>query len=348
MLETYILMKGMHLGFTKETFGRGSVLQFNTETRKLLIDGRSYDDYRDIDILKRQAMKKPHDPWIIKYSPEALAEVRGEFDEPEPVVPRRAPNNQGMKVITSDEDDHETIDISHTKIAQHNQAAKDARKQQIRDNGMEIIRGDETAEERIASLKAAKGTDMAARAERVKLMGTRSAKMPIVRDDSLGSMGGSKTAALNAGTTVGGVRAEDASDYVKTAAQMRKEEAEFRRKKVIEEAGLDPDNFNVDVMGVPIDTSDIEAALPDIDGIENEIPATPKVKVADSKDAELAALRAEMEALDNPPEPVVDPRDAEIAELRAQLAAKKEASTVQKVRKVPVTSEQAATQFEEA
>ena len=299
-MESYILTQTMHLGYLKESFGRGSVITFNPQTRKLTIDGRGFDDYRDLEILKRQAEKKPHAPWIVPYSEEVLQDIRGGASEAAPAVPKRDANGEGMEIVRSDEDMHETIDISDTKVSKVNEAKKEAQRQNVQDNGMEIVRGDETVEDRIARLKEAKPTDLAARAERVRLMSEKKAAMPVVRDDSLGSIGGSAAAAMNAGSKVGGKRAEEAPETVEAAAAARKAEIEMNRQKVAAEMGVDPDQA----------------------GIDEATPAP-------------APVEAPVEATAT--EPAVDPKDAEIAELKARLAALEDVQKMDKPAEAPKT-----------
>ena len=319
MKESYILTRSMHFGFLKESFGRGAVITFDPATRKVTIDGRQFEDYRDVEILKRQAIKKPHSPWVVPYSDEVLQDIRGESGESAPVVEPRPGNGDGMKIIQSDEDSHQTIDIRHTKVAANNAADRDAQKQRVKDNGMEIIQGDESVEDRIARLKTAKDTDLSARAERVRLM-REPAKMPIVADDgTLGSQGESSGSSMNAGMPVGGRRADSAPESVAAAAAARKAQVEANRQRVAAELGLDPDQAGIDEV-------------------------TPSGAPVDARDEEIAALRAAIAAENEPPAPppvpVVDPRDAEIAALRAELADSK-------ARKVPVTSDEDVAAFAE-
>lgn len=283
-MESYILTKSMHLGYLKETFGRGSVLTFNQENKSLIIDGRRFDDYRDLEILKRQAAKSPHAPWIIPFTEENLQAIRGGLDQAAPAIPKRAPNGDGMEIIKSDEDMHDTIDISNTKISERNQERRDAQRQKVQDEGMEIIQGDESVEERIARLKEAKETDLAARAERVRLMSEKKASMPIVHDDSLGSISGSKSAALNAGLPVGGKRPQETPETVKAAAEARKAEIESNRQKVARDMGIDPTQAGID------------EATP--------MPAEVVSQEGDPRDAEIAALRAKLAELESGRQPV--------------------------------------------
>jgi hypothetical protein len=297
-MESYILTRSLHLGFLKETFGKGAIINFNPTTQKLTIDGRHFDDFRDLDILKRQAQKKPHDPWIVLFSDEALQELRGGAAETAPAVPKRPANSDGLEVVQSDEDTHETIDISDTKVSARNQEKRDAQRQKVADEGMEVIQGDETVEERIARLREAKDTDISARAERVRLMSERKADMPVVHDDSLGSMGGSKSAALNAGSPVGGRRAEETPETVRAAVDARKSEVASNRKRVAAEMGIDADQAGIDeATPHPVPTEVPEA----------ETVAETKTQPL-SKEARIAALKAELAELEGDEAPVAPPK----------------------------------------
>ena len=305
-MESYILTRSMHLGYLKETFGRGALIQFNPETRKVIIDGRRFDDYRDVEILKRQAIKNPHDPFIIQYSEEALQDMLGESMEPEPAVPQRVPNNEGMPIVQSDEDSHDTIDISHTKVSKINQQKREADRNRTKNQDLPIVKGDESVEERIAALKEAKTTDIAARAERVRLMAGRKAEMPIVHDDSLGHASGSSSSALNAGTPVGGRRAEETPENIKAAAEARKTEVEMNRQRAADEMGIDLDQAEIDEV-VPMPA----AADASSEGLAEEVAES-------DKDSEIAALKARLAELEG-----TSPDETQEAPLAAPKKAKR-------------------------
>jgi len=312
-MESYILTRTMHFGYLKETFGRGAVIQFNPENRRVVIDGRRFDDYRDVEILKRQAMKNPDKPWIIQYSDEALVEMMGGASVPES-IPTRAPNSEGLPIVQSDEDSHETIDISHTKVSAINNAKKEAERQRKHTGPLPVVKGDESVEERLGELKQAKDTDLSARAERVRLMGTHKAKMEVVRDDSLGSVGGSASSALNAGTPVGGRRPEETPDTVKQAAEARKSEIDMNRKRVADEMGIDPEQAGIDeVLPLPAETN-VEIPVPVVQ---------PEAEMDHSKEARIAALKAELAQLEG-------------ADVQEAPEAPKAPKTPKKAVKVPV------------
>jgi hypothetical protein len=245
-IEEYILTRGMHLGYVKETFGKGAIIRFNPDTRRMTIDGRMFDDYRDIQILKSQAIKNPHNPWIVQYSDEALREIRGESDEVVPAVPKRAPNNDGMNIVQSDEDSHETIDIRHTQVSKIKQAEQEAARQKKQSGEMPVVEGYQSVEDRIAELKDRPDTDLSARAERVRLMSGKKASMPVVHDDSLGASTGSKSSAMNAGMPVSGRRPDEIPKHVADSTNARKQQVEVNRQRVAEEMGIDPLQAGID------------------------------------------------------------------------------------------------------
>lgn len=272
-MESYILTRTMHLGHLKESFGRGTVIQFDPKTRQLIVDGRRFDDYRDIEVLKRQATKNPENPWIIKYSDEAIQEIRQGADEAAPAVPKREPNGADMEVVRSDADDHETIDISQTKVSARKREEKEAERTKASTEDLPVVTGQESVEDRIARLKKKPATDMAARAERVRLMRERKAEMPVERDDSLGHSG-SAAEALNAGVPVGGRRTDEDTQALDIAKQ-RKADAERRRQIVMQQEGVDADQAGID-----------------------EVTPSPVSPPADDKEARIAKLKAELAELE--------------------------------------------------
>lgn len=243
-MESYILTRTMHFGHLKESFGRGTIITFEPQTRQLTIDGRHFEDYRDLDVLKRQSTKNPENPWIIPYTEEALQDVRQDATRPDPAVPKHESND--MEIVRDDADTHETIDISHTKVSDRNRQEQEARSTKAATEDLPVVQGYESVEDRIARLKEKPATDMSARAERVRLMRERKAEMPIERDDSLGRSG-SAAEALNAGVPVSGRRAEETDNTVLEQAAQRKKEAESRRQQVaMEQEGLDADQAGID------------------------------------------------------------------------------------------------------
>jgi hypothetical protein len=227
-LERFVLtQKELHLGHLKETFRRGAVIEHDEEKHLLFVDGREFKDTRDLDVLKRQADRDPDNAWIVPWSEKAVRMARASFPSPEPK--RKPKPGEGMKVVQSDEDLMDTdIDIRDTQVSKKNAAAKEASRKKAKVARMEIIRGDETVEDRIASLKGK--NDIGSMSERVRLKSTGSAKMPVVKDDSLGSVAGSRATALNAGQPIPSRDAVEAKTAVaKARADERKKEVETRR-----------------------------------------------------------------------------------------------------------------------
>jgi len=201
MSEKFILTRQMHLGYVKDTFNRGSVIEFFPERNVLVVNGRKFTDTRDIEILKRRSLLKPDAPWIIPYTQEAYDVIRGVPAYPQAAQAPERRYDIPLPVVQSDEDSHELIDIRHTQVGKRKAEAKEAARQGIRtrdrEGKLEIIKGDQTVEERIADLEG-KG-DMKSTAARVALK-RQKAKMQVVHDDSLGMMGGGKgSISMNAG-----------------------------------------------------------------------------------------------------------------------------------------------------
>ena len=71
MSEKFILTRTLHLGFVKDTFRAGAVIEHDEDRGVLIIDGRKFDDTRDLDILLR------HD-WIVPYDEEVLEKMPDE------------------------------------------------------------------------------------------------------------------------------------------------------------------------------------------------------------------------------------------------------------------------------
>ena len=291
MSERFILTvrAGLHLGHIKETFGAGSVIEHDEVNKRLIIDGRKFDDTRDLDILKRQAAKFPDNPWIIPFSEDMLAEIRGSKPVVEkPVKPRPGEN---MKIIQSDTDLVEPIDIKDTQISKRNNEAKEAARNKVKQEGLPIIRGDETVQERSAALKDK--TDINSMAERVRLKREGDIKLPVVQDDSLGS-GVSRTAVpLNAGQQLPSREAVEAkSEEAKAMADARKKEAEARRRA----AGIDVPSENAPLqpkeapVQTPVPAPEKAEPVVGIEMGDNDSDA--------SKESEIAALKAKIASLE--------------------------------------------------
>jgi len=224
--EKWILtVKELHFGHCKETFRAGAVIELDESNGRLIIDGRRFNDTRDLDVLKRHSQNFPNDPWVIPFSTEARAEVV-EAIRPKPVSQHKTLKpDQQMQVIKSDQDLNEEIDISATKVSRINAQAKEAARTKVKTDGMEIIRGDESVEDRLASLKGK--TDMGSIAERARLKASGSVRMAVVKDDNLGAgFVGKAHMSMNAGQHLPSREEADAKkEDAKALADTRKKES---------------------------------------------------------------------------------------------------------------------------
>lgn len=296
MNDRFILtVKELHFGHIKETFRMGAVIEHDVVNGRLIVDGRKFEDTRDLDILKRQAVKHPDNAWILPYSEENLAAVTGAI--PPKVETKKPRPGENMQIIQSDEDLTESIDIRNTQVSKRNQEIKEAQRQKVKSNKMEIIKGDETVEERLASLKGK--NDMNSMAERARLKAAGPANMPVVKDDSLGA-GVSKSAIpLNAGQVLPSREVVEAkSEEAKALADARKKQAEKARQvdgvvPEVAEVAEEPEGAPVDDEG-PISEEDAEIMSgSDSASIEMEDGDTDA-----DKDAEIAQLKAKIAALE--------------------------------------------------
>lgn len=264
--EKWILtVKELHLGHCKETFRAGAVIELDEANGRLIIDGRRFNDTRDLDVLKRQSAKFPNNPWIVPYSKE-MRDAIVEAVAPTVVSQTQLKAEQKLMIVESDTDLNEPIDIRNTQVSKVNAAAKLAAKNKVIVNGMEVIRGDESVEDRLASLKGK--TDLNSIAERVRLKATGTVKMSVVRDDSLGSAGGSKSVSLNAGQHLPSREEADSRLADKRLeADARKREADIRRRAAgIEEPNEGKGDGSGDSQeassGVPEASARVQAPVP--------------------------------------------------------------------------------------
>jgi hypothetical protein len=273
MNDKFILtVRELHLGNIKETFRAGAVIEHDAVNNRLIVDGRKFDDTRDLDILKRQAQKNPKSAWIIPFSQEARDEILGM--QPKPQSKKPAPG-EGMQVIQSDEDLTDPIDISDTQISKRKQEAKEAQQKKVKSEKMEIIRGDETVEERIAALKGK--NDISSIAERARLKAVGPASMEIVKDDSSGQGVGKSQVSLNIGQVLPSpATVAEKSEEARAAAEARKKEVERNRKAAeVEEPAVGT--------AIEMDNNDTDA----------------------DKDSQIVALKAKIAALEAKNKPAV-------------------------------------------
>lgn len=281
--EKWILtVKELHLGHCKETFRAGAVIELDEDNGRLHIDGRKFDDTRDLDVLKRQARNNPDNPWVIPYSKEAREEILNLINPPRAVAPVKQPPKPGqhMQVIQSDEDLNEPIDIRDTQLSKVHAAEKQAVRDGIKANGMQVIRGDESVEERLASLRGK--NDIGSIAERARLKASGSVKMAVVRDDSLGAgFTGKSAVSMNAGQHLPSREEADArKEDAAAQAAARKKDVENKRRA----AGI------VEVEGSLEEQSAILTASPDE---ATEVPAASAAPAASTVSTREAALEAE-------------------------------------------------------
>jgi hypothetical protein len=353
--ESYVLTPPeLHLGHIKETFRRGAVIQFDPERNTLTIDGRRFEDTRDIDVLKRQAHKHPDKPWILPATEETISAMKGYGPAPTPKKPRPI---EHMAVVQSDQDLVDPIDIRHTQVSKRNAEAKDAARtaahDRDRNRAMEVIRGDETVEERIANHNAVesrileledymasrkangKPTDLSAQAELVKLKSRQPMKRAIVKDDSLGAGVGRSELAMNAGQHLPSREdVESRAEEQALIAAGRKRQAEAARKKMLSDQGLPADDYEVVPSAVPAPAREPSTApeptgnadVPIAGGIEEGGPSeVPRSAEA----ARIAALEDRMGGIES--------TQGQMMGLLQQIAGQGAEKAPEAVTRVPVT-----------
>jgi hypothetical protein len=141
MDEMLVLKQTMHLGHIKESFSAGTVIAYDPVTRSLKIDGKVYENSKDIPILKNHGWVEPYvdQSTIDEYASQTPPE-QDENIEYEPV------NFSGMRVIQSDADlMEEGIDIRYTKAKD---LGRERKTKADKDQPLPVIRGDESPEER--------------------------------------------------------------------------------------------------------------------------------------------------------------------------------------------------------
>ena len=183
--EKYLLNRAMHLGYCRESFPAGSVMEIDRANQQLIINGRHFSDTRDFDILKAHG-------WIEPYSEEAANELK---NAPTVKMPVRAEKKLGMPIEQSDEDQMgATIDIRDTQVGKRNLEEREHERKvatgrsanERRSNKMDVQPYDETPEDRVARLQDPEDRK----------------SVKVIHDDRLG-YSGTASAALNAGQVVG-------------------------------------------------------------------------------------------------------------------------------------------------
>lgn len=307
MSEKYILTvkAGLHLGFIKESFGAGSIIEHDEINKCIIIDGRKFTDTRDLEILKRQALKNPGNPWIVPFSEELMEEIR----EQKQAVPVQTPKprpGEHMQVIKSDSDLTDPVDIRDTQISKRNNEAKEAARNKVKSNNLPIIKGDETVEDRLASLKDK--TDINSMAERVRLKQEGKLKMQVVQDDSLGVSVSKNAIPLNAGQQLPSRESIDSkADDVKAQANARKREIEAHRKasgiEVPSENAPEPTLVASEPAKEAQSVSEPTPKTEEIVGHPNGTGGVVGVEIGESdtdmsKEAEIASLKAKIASLE--------------------------------------------------
>lgn len=180
-VEKYIIViPEIHLGGFRQTFGEGTVIEYDKKTRTLYAKGFESSNLKDLEILKNNDWVKPYSKKLedaIKNKDKTVSEAITATKVEE------AKKKGQMEIVMSDADQMtREIDIRHTqsdasksrRIAREKKEAKASNSEDI-----EVIRGDETIEERLARF----------RKEGIP-------KMAVVKDDSEVGHGGHS---LNAG-----------------------------------------------------------------------------------------------------------------------------------------------------
>jgi len=307
MSEKFILTRTLHLGFVKDTFRAGAVIEHHDDRDMLVIDGRRFNDTRDLDILQRHG-------WIVPYDEEVLEEFRSAA--PAPVAKPKPKPGEGMQVVQSDEDlMADPIDISDTKVSQRNQEAKEASREAAKtrekDRKMEVIKGDESVEERLAALKDK--TDIGSISERVRLK-RQAAKMEVVQDDSLGAGLGKSEIPMNAGQTL---PSREEAEAKKADAQAQADARKKQVEKTRQQAGVD----------VPDGVGEVEEAV-----AQEAADATESVTMTEVDQDVPGGTLGDSEAAES-----VDDIDAQIAALQAKKASMQDEGA-EKPERTPVTA----------
>ena len=196
----WILTQKMSLGHCRESFNAGSVIV--EMDGYLMINGRKYNDTRDLDVLKAHNKKYPDDPWVLPNTEENARFVQGlERGEQPSQNRRRPPTDHSMPVVVSDDDTFGEVNISDTQISVINENKRKAEREAAKTGKLPIIYDQEDAEERLKRL--AGKSDAASIAERAEIKAAGLPKMTVVRDDTLGAQYDSRqNPALNAGQVI--------------------------------------------------------------------------------------------------------------------------------------------------
>lgn len=224
------------IGFSKigMTFPAGTVVEMGPTGDHLLIDGERVEETADWKALEKmyQIGIDSGNPRVILYSKSAQDEIL-ELDSKRIQPVKKTPPPK-MVVIKSDEDLMDYIDIRDTQVSKKNSAKKQAQRNAAKepDSKLPVIKGDESVNDRIAArLEELKGkNDSKSIAERASLKASYAARMPVIRDDSLGRAVGANAISLNAGQVSGVSKKKEAK--VRAEAAQRKASTASGKAKV--------------------------------------------------------------------------------------------------------------------
>lgn len=199
MKEMYVLSvpSSINLGYIRTAVARGAVIEVDRENSVVRIDGRVFNDLRDIDILLNQSRKNPQAPWLTPLEDTGAKSVKAVPARKSPVKPRAA-----LAIVNSDEDEHEPIDATNTQISRIASEKKEAERNANRireiNNDMDIIRADEGMDERLARI----GKVNTIQAMEAAIDATMSKRIPVVEDDGSHGIADSSAVSLNEGSVM--------------------------------------------------------------------------------------------------------------------------------------------------
>jgi len=198
-VKSYVLLREMHLGYCKDTFPSGSKIEHYIDDDMLIINGRPFDDTRDLSILLRKG-------WVADFDEEVSELLISKHQA-------RQPKKATMPIVEADQDAHPVINIRDTQVGKRaaEKREMDRGKTRAKTAGerraeqMQIIRGDEPAAERrkrlLAELAELDGEAPPSQPQQEGQTMIRG--MSVQRDGDYGYGYGGKQSSLNAGATVG-------------------------------------------------------------------------------------------------------------------------------------------------
>jgi hypothetical protein len=157
--KKWVVQKSMHLGMIKTGVAVGTIIIHDEEHNKLIIDGKLYEQTKDLEIMIKHKWVTPFEDTKARAAAEKAQVEQAKRIETHEKETKK--NSTDMPIVRSDADDIADIDISYTKKAPALPREKNA--------DMPVVRGDESPE------------------ERVKRMQAEIPVLEVVRDDSLGT-----------------------------------------------------------------------------------------------------------------------------------------------------------------